>query len=252
MGDEPIKQQVFFLEVPFLWNVFLRVLFHFLVLWRRILKEIDSPFITKKITLSFNRSTWAFHRWSTPHTSCYWSHTQARTFCCSQHTPKCESYARLSSKFMPDGSSCSKVGDQATGHHEGTIALRWFWTEAICLPMSRSWALSFRSYAYRSLMGVGARLTLPWLVSLWARFSRLSWMRESQLNYIFNTKYAYALRVLGMSSFIINGWQSISFVVILDFGSKTKIFFMKSLASSGTLVFFSLDKKLLESCTNSS
>ena len=43
---------------------------------------------------------------------------------------------------------------------------------------------------------------------------------------------------MGISSLVINGWHKIYLVVSLDLGSKTKIFFMKSLASSGTLVFF--------------
>jgi hypothetical protein len=55
-----------------------------------------------------------------------------------------------------------------------------------------------------------------------------------------------------MSSLVMNGWHSIYFVVILDLGSNIKIFLMKSLASSGTLVFFFIDKELLESCINSS
>ncbi len=41
-----------------------------------------------------------------------------------------------------------------------------------------------------------------------------------------------------MSSFVINGWHNISLIVKRDFGSRTNIFFMKSLASSGTEVFF--------------
>ena len=40
-----------------------------------------------------------------------------------------------------------------------------------------------------------------------------------------------------------NGWHIISLMVILCLGSSTKIFFMKSLASYGTLVFFLIDNK---------
>lgn len=82
--------------------------------------------------------------------------------------------------------------------------------------------------------------------------SRLPWMLGLWLNYAFMKKYAYWGRVFGMSSFIIKGWHNISLVVRRDLGSSTKIFFMKSLASSGTLVFYRLINLVLENYTHSS